>query len=598
MKVEFLLLSPDQTQLTKPSHPRYHTCGKFIALVLILCGLSLTALAQTSRMPEKLDWPFYGNDLANTRYQNADQINLTNVSQLKPAWVFHTGVLDPEASLEVSPIVVNGTMFVTSGHDDVYALNGEEGELKWAYHPTDMPPFSAISICCGRDNRGVAAGGGNVFLARLDDVLVALNAKSGTVAWKATVADYTQGYAMTIAPQYINGTVVVGLAGGEFTTRGQIVAYNGATGQELWRYYTTQPGTWADTSYLTGGASIWTTASADPTLGLVYFGTGNAAPDLNGILRAGQNFYTVSLIALDVTTGNLVWAFQETHHDLWDYDATQPTMLFNVTLNGTTYPALGECAKNGNYYVLDRRNGQPIYPVTEVPVPTTEPAWQNAWPTQPSSAFGHLTPLGIVPGTVDTSKLPAGVVPAPEYTPPSDTVSYLIQPGTDGGCEWPPAAYSPRTGYIYYGARYEPNTFTTSQDATTGFGSESEGVVPGVTDYGIFGATDTATGNVIWTIQVPQPAKSGMLVAGDLAFFGEGNGKFHGVNAATGQMLWTFDGTTIRHGGGAQAAPIAYVLDGREYIVNAFGGNVEDRDSYPPNPVGDAIVAFALPHKH
>jgi glucose dehydrogenase len=198
---------------------------------------------------------------------------------------------------------------------------------------------------------------------------------------------------------------------------------------------------------------------------------------------------------------------------------------------------------------------------------------------------------------VDQSKLPANVQPAPEYTPPTDTVDYLIQPGTDGGCEWPPAAFSPRTGYIYYGARYEPAAYHTTQDNTTGFGSTDVTSMPGVTDFGIFGATDSATGKVVWKIQVAQPAKSGMLVAGDLVFFGEGNGKFHGVNAATGQTLFTFDGTTIPNGGGASAAPIAYVAAGREFIAMPFGGNSEDREGFGPNPVGDAIVAFALPNK-
>jgi glucose dehydrogenase len=176
----------------------------------------------------------------------------------------------------------------------------------------------------------------------------------------------------------------------------------------------------------------------------------------------------------------------------------------------------------------------------------------------------------------------------------------LIVPGDDGGCEGIAQAYSPRTKFVYYGTRYEPTTFHTSPNnpACTGgicLGSTFEEVIPGVTDFGVFGATDTTTGKVAWKIQVPQPAKSGMLVAGDLAFFGEGNGKFHAVNAKTGEMLFTFDGTTVKNGGGAQAAPVAYVVNGKEFIVNGFGGNLPDRLNFPPNPVGDAVIAFSLP---
>jgi outer membrane protein assembly factor BamB len=212
-----------------------------------------------------------------------------------------------------------------------------------------------------------------------------------------------------------------------------------------------------------------------------------------------------------------------------------------------------------------------------------------------------LTPLTIIPGTVDASKLPKDVKIAPQYTPPQQQ-TFLISPGDDGGCEWPPASFSPRTGFVYYGTRYEPSTYHTfpsnkgPNDEGLFLGSAFEEKVPGVTRFGLFGATDTATGKVIWKIKVDQPAKSGLLIAGNLVFFGEGNGKFHAVNASTGDILWTFDETSIASGGGAQAAPAAYVVNGREFIVNAFGGNAADREDFPPNPVGDAVVAFSLPH--
>jgi outer membrane protein assembly factor BamB len=175
-----------------------------------------------------------------------------------------------------------------------------------------------------------------------------------------------------------------------------------------------------------------------------------------------------------------------------------------------------------------------------------------------------------------------------------------MQPGDDGVCEFPPAAFSPRTGFVYYGGRYEPTSFhsfpgNTAPDSKGLFlGSTFEEKIPGVRHFGVFGATDTASGRVVWRVQVPQPAKSGLLVAGDLVFFGEGNGLFHAADARSGIVLFTFNGTSVPNGGGAQAAPVAYVCNGTEFIVNAFGGNVADRPAFGPNPVGDAVVAFAL----
>jgi alcohol dehydrogenase (cytochrome c) len=401
-----------------------------------------------------------------------------------------------------------------------------------------------------------------------------------------------------MAPQLAHGLVIVGLAGGEYEIRGQVIALRADSGHIAWRFQTTLPESYAGDSFKRGGAPVWQNPTADEELGLLYFSTGNPSPDINGIDRAGDNLFSASVVALDLENGKPRWHFQETHHDLWDYDSAQPTMLFSVEKDGHQTPALGHCSKNGNYYILDRRNGQPIFPVTEVNVPVS-PSFQNASPTQPASSVEPLTPLNFVPGTIDMTKLPTGVTLAPQYTPPQEN-EVLIAVGDDGGCEGVAGAFSPRTKYIYYGARYEPATYQTSPTNTgpeadgTFLGSTFAELIPGVTDFGIYGATDSTTGKVMWKIQVPQPAKSGMLVAGDLAFFGEGNGKFNAVNAKTGSVLFTFDGTTVPHGGGAQAAPVAYVVNGKEFIVNGFGGNFPDRQ-FAPNPVGDAIIAFSLP---
>jgi PQQ-dependent dehydrogenase (methanol/ethanol family) len=566
-----------------------------LSAVAVLAGLAAASMPlgqprAAAASAGAMNWRFYGNTLSNDRFQNIDQVNPANVHMLKPAWVFHTGVLDPKASLEVSPIVVNGVMYVTTGHDDVFALNAATGKQLWAYHPeSQMPPLDSVQLCCGENNRGVAFGDGKVFIGRLDDMLVALDAATGKPAWQAKVASFANGFSITMAPQFFGGLVIVGTAGGEFDIRGKVEAFNAATGQRVWQFFTTLPGpTWQGNSWQNGGGPVWQTSAVDPKLGLLYVNTGNASPDLNGVRRAGMNLFTDSIVALAVRTGKIEWHFQEVHHDIWDYDAAQPPVLFNLHRGGTVLPALAECGKNNNIYILSRVTGQPIFPVTETPVPSVKPGWQHPWPTQPISSVQPLSPD-------QTVFPPGGNLPVqPKYTPPRQQ-KIVITPGSDGGCEWPPGAYSPRTHFFYAGARYEPQIFRAAPNQETGIGSTFTASIPNVhQDFGIFGAINTHTGKIAWTDRVPQPAKSGLMVAGNLVFFGQSNGQFDAADAATGKILWTFDGTSIPHGGGANAAPIAYQAGGNEFIANAFGGNEDDR-GIEGSPVGDAIVAFALP---
>lgn len=551
--------------------------------------------AASAALPQFVDWRYYGNDLLNRRYQDVDQINPGNVESLQPAWVFHTGLIDEETSLEVSPIVVHGTMYVTSALSDVFALNAITGEQLWAYHPEDMPDDDELAYCCGLNNRGVAYGANTVFIARLDAVLVALNAKTGEVRWQTQVEPFEKGYTMTLAPQYADGLVIVGVSGGEYDVRGEVDAFNAATGRKVWTFYTTGPnGTWAGDSWKRGGAPVWTTPAVDPKLGLVYVTTGNAAPDLFGGDREGKNLYANSIVALDLHTGEVRWYFQEVHHDIWDYDGPQPPVLFTLHKDGNTYPALGHCNKSTYYFILNRVTGEPLYEVEEEEVPT-EPAWQHPWPTQPETEIEQL-----VPDEVEDP--PAGVTAAALWTPPQNQ-ELLMQPGPEAGCEWGPAAYSPRTRYVYYVGRYAPSIFQSHRDnrgvpgdIELDLGSRLDEPIPGVSYHAVVGATDTTTGKVVWKHKLPLIDDTGFLVAGDLVFYGESSGKFRAVDAKTGEILWTFDGLGIHNGGGANAAPVAYVSDGREFIAMGFGGNADDRlHRDARSPEGDAIVAFALP---
>ena len=574
--------------------------------------------------PQNVDWPNYGNDLHNTRFQNVDQIDRKNVKHLQPAWVFHTGVLDPLAELQVAPIMVNGKLFVTDGHDHVFALDPATGKLIWAYRPIendDMPKIEDMIVCCGRNNKGVAVADGKVIYGRLDNVVVALDANSGRPVWKTRLANTRTGFAINNAPQVANGIAVISLSGGEFEVRGQVYGLAVADGHVVWNFQTTDPASYGaatgSTQFQRGGAAVWNPVAIDQELGLVYMPTGNAAPDILGEDRPGDNLFATSILALNLTTGTHAWHFQEVHHDIWDYDSAQPAVLFPVTKDGRTVQALGHCSKNGQYYILDRTSGAPIFPVVEVHVPQ-DPAFQHAALTQPFSvAVEPLTPLTFVRPN-DT-----GFPPRIQYTPPGEE-EFVMVPGDDGGCEWGPAAFSPRTNFVYYGTRYEPTTFKTRSGnretipTATGdlhLGSRFTNKVPGSHPFGIFGATDVRTGKIVWTFprMGPNfkllhgendilPAKSGLAVAGDLVFFGEGNGKFHAADAANGDILFTFDPrkSKIPNVGGAAASPTVYVANGREFVVYAFGGNVPDRNNFTivdpdSGKVGDAIIAFALP---
>jgi quinohemoprotein ethanol dehydrogenase len=555
------------------------------AIALLCCAFSIEPL-----FAQELDWPNYGNDVGNMRYANIDQITPANVSQLKPAWTFHTGFLsDANMSMEMTPIVINNVAYITTGDDDVFALNAATGKQIWHYSPaTDTPPMplpSTLPICCHNDNRGVAVGGGLVFNARLDAKLVALNQTTGKVVWETVVDLSSKGAAMTLAPLYIkasNGTqaeVIVGVTGGEFAVRGHLDAYNPATGKLLWRFWTTNPATYAGTSWQTGGASIWGTPTFDPVLNMVYFSTGNAAPNGYVASRAGTNLYSASILALDATSGELQWFFQEAHHDMWDFDGPQPTLLF--TWNGI--PAIEHTNKTGYTWLLDRASGESLFPYNEVAIPPTpaDALFQHPWPTQPVTTIGTLAEHAVEPGS-----LPPGAIAAPMWTTISPTVQ-VFQPNGSTAMEWPPAAYSPRTHMFYSHARYSPSY---SGRSPTGDRLPAGPTLLGV-HHGVYGAISTLTGQVAWTIPITTTTPgSGMTVAGDLVFFGDSTGLFYAASAATGQILWVFDSWTEPNATGGNASAAIYEINGVEYVVYGFGG--EPGSSFE---LGDAVIAFALP---
>jgi quinohemoprotein ethanol dehydrogenase len=558
------------------------------AIALLCCAFSIEPL-----FGQELDWPYYGADLYNSRFANIDQINPSNVSELKTAWIFHTGIFDPNMSMEMTPLVVSGVMYVPTGDDDVFALNPTTGKQIWAYHPTDMAKPSTLPICCNHDNRGVAYGEGLIFVARLDANLVALNAKTGAVVWKTAVDLSSNGAAMTLAPQFIGASegtvpeVLVGVSGGDYGVRGHLDAYSPASGKLLWRFWTTEPHSWAGNSYLHGGASIWGPPTFDPTLNMVYFSTGNAFPWGWTAQRPGTNLYSASIVAVDATTGELQWFFQEVHHDMWDYDGPQPTVLFS--LNGIA--AIEHTNKAGYTFILDRASGEPLFPYQEVAIPPTpaNAAFNNPWPTQPVSSIESLVEH-------QATNPPPGMIAAPMWTTVGPT-TVVIQPYINGGMEWSPAAYSPRTHMIYSHSRYSPfeasvtNNVANAGCPTSATCDFSFAVPPGVAN-GVYGAVNTLTGKVAWTIPILSiTPDSGMTVAGDLVFFGDGTGLFYAASAATGEILWVFDAATVPNAGGATASAAVYEINGVEYVVYGFGGD----PGFGSFTTGDAVIAFALP---
>ena len=561
------------------------------AIVLSMLGFGASLTADASGAQQRVDWPFYGNDHAGRRYQNLDQINPSNVARLKPAWILHMHVANESTSLETQPIVVAGTLFVSSPHGHVFALDAATGRITWAYSPTDMPPLFALALCCGQTNRGVAVGDGKVYVARLDGVLVALDAKTGTVVWKSRIADFHQRYTETMAPQFVNGMLLVGSAGGEYRARGFIAAYDSSTGKQRWRFFTTQPGTWGGSGWKHGGGTVWTTPEVDPNLHLVYAHTGNPAPDVNGGKRPGKNLYTSSIVALDENTGAMKWYFQEVHHDVWDYDAAQPGQLYTVVKHGKSIPAIGHAGKNGFYFILDRRTGKPIFPVREVNVSTT-PAWQHPYPTQPESGT-RLVPNYVV---VNAS----GFRSAPMWTPPREQ-PLLEQPGAENsGPEWSPGAYSPRTRFAYIpSGGYSPWLYYAMPAETNFYGSTGTApAIPKISTYGLFNAVDTQTGKIVWRTKTPSIVVSGVAIAGDLVFAGRSDGTYVAQDARSGKTLWAWH-SGLRGIGGANGAGAVYMVDGREYVVMPFGGNSHIRgdNGAAISPVGDALIAFALPRK-
>ena len=324
------------------------------AITLLCCAFSIEPL-----FAQEVDWPYAHGNLSGQRYANIDQITLANVNQLTKAWVFNTGTNPGAQDIEDNPIEVNGVVYTPDGLSNVFAINAATGKKIWEYTPS--PTLKLATTGYNTGNRGVAYGQGLIFQARHDGVLLALNAKTGALVWETKTGGASMNTFLSTAPQYVlasngaGGTVPELIVGNSSDSSGlcSVNAYNPATGKLLWSFSTIDPRTWAGISAQFGSGAVFDTPTFDPTLNMVYFDTGNPNQSYDGAQRAGANLYTESIVALDATSGELQWFFQMVHHDIWDYDGGQPTVL--LTVNGV--PAV-EGATNRDDFVLDRASGE------------------------------------------------------------------------------------------------------------------------------------------------------------------------------------------------------------------------------------------------
>jgi len=515
------------------------------------------------------NWIHSNGSYAQTRYYPGSQVNASNVGKLKPAFVFQTGVLE---SMETSPIVVNGVMFLTTSFNHVYAIDATTGEEYWHYKHK-MGPIT--TFCCGPNNRGVAIDGDRLFMGTLDAKLVALDAKTGKLLWQTQIADPDKGYSETMAPTVVEGKVLIGTNGGEYGIRGFVKAFDEKDGHLLWTFYSIpdkgQEGVWAekdatgrdlhrdiagekaalakDSSFFqTLGGGVWMTPSVDRKTHMAYFVVGNPSPDLYGAIRPGDNLYTDSMVAVDLETGAYKWHSQYVPHDVWDLDAVSATILTQAKdASGKVTDVVIHGGKTGHVYVNDRASGKLIR-FSEAMIPQ-----ENMW-----------------------------VLPTPQGA--------RMLPGANGGVEWSPMAVNPKLHMAYAANLHQPMTYHVEEAPYPGGSKLWLGgafkTIPTEEQWGQLVAVNLDNGKVMWKHKTPQPLIGGVLAtAGDIVFNGEANGWYKAYDARTGKELWKFN-----CGAGVNSPGVAYMVNGKQYIAVAAGGN-----NQIDSKRGNSVFVFALP---
>lgn len=602
----------------KAQRARKATRGVLAALVFFCsCLPTWGEVIDTARLlaagQDAKNWLLPGHDYTNQRYAALTQINTQNVKSLTLRWKFSTGIRE---AFQTTPLVADGVMYITTPRNHLIALDARTGTPLWHYEY----PLDTKALCCGTANRGAGMGYGKIYMATADAHLIAVDQKTGKLVWNVALASQERGTTETtdalsaadplrqatvtgasgiganMAPLVYKGKVIVGVTGagyglhldnskgkqpigavigmaGAYGRRGFLAAFDTETGKELWRWYTIPDNGWegewrANTpdgaplhrdltaekaafakyadAWKTGGGSTWTTPALDPELGLLFLGVGNPSPQMDGLTRPGDNLYSVSLVALDVETGKLRWHYQQVPHDLWGYDVASPPVLFETENNGKKVQAVGQASKTGWFYAHERKTGALLY---------------KSDPFVPQeNLFTPPTPEGV-----------------------------RIAPGAAGGASWSPVAYTPDGGMVYVAAVHMPTRYTVHTEPADNGHPPVHYTATTPTDdprWGTLNAIDTKTGKIAWQKKVEQPLIGGVVVTkGDLVFVGEGSGRVDAFHATTGELLWQFQTAA-----GVNAPPVAYEVDGTEYIVVAAGGN--PLFGYT---LGDELLVFALP---
>ena len=429
--------------------------------VVMMSAIVLSQRESDGRQPPGRNWPLPGGHWGQTRYSTLDRITPQNVKTLGGAWHVR---LNGE-HVQASPVVRDGVMFVPTGAQNLYALDARTGRTLWQYQ-------SGGSGSGGR-HWGVALGDGLVFLPQRDTRMLALDQKSGAIVWSHTLGDANDPAPVrpTLAspPTYAQGLVISGLQSGDQGVRGRVIALDGKTGREVWRFYTVPgPGeighdTWPqdNDSWRRGGAAVWHAPAVDVDLGLVYFNTGNAWPSFVGEIRAGDNLFAASVVAVELKTGKYRWHYQITHHDIWDWDAPNPVVLFDTVVNGRPRQAVAEIRTDGYLFMLDRITGRPLYPVEERAV--KQDPRQKTSPTQPYPVGGDQ----IGPDCAPPELVPRGFVLGCSFDPVWHDQENLVV--RSFGVRHAPLSYSPQNG-VFLRRRVGAAAMDFSQPVSSGRG--------------------------------------------------------------------------------------------------------------------------------
>lgn len=535
-----------------------------VSTFLISAAIALHSDESERRSPSK-EWPLVHGDATNQRYSMLNQINASSVKQLGGAWM--SKKFEDGGSTRSAPVVKDGVMYVSAGMR-VYALNAKTGETLWTWRSNAPPSW-----------QGVAVGDGEIFVGLQNGHVVALGQAKGQLIWEKSIgADPPQaGESVTGAPAYSQGIVFAGLANGDWALRGKIVALEAKTGNELWHFFTVPaPGevghdSWdsANDVWKVGGGGVWQTGAVDSELGTVYFGTGNPVPPFGGEKRAGNNLFTVTVLALDMKTGKLRWHYQLVHHDLWEGDIATPLVLYQTQVGGRSQKALAAMRGDGFLFLLNRETGLPIFPVEERPAPQ-DPRMKTS-PTQPY-------PVGVDDVLPDcdkwrTAKIPTGFQVGCFFTPSYYDKLNLLRPIL--GMRVVPMSFSPQTGYFYATGIAFLAWKRRTDDPYLLLDPDSN--APGLKSYGVVAAIDSHTGKIVWHKQMSSRGGGTLATAGGLMFESEADGNFKAYDAKSGEVLWQFEigmATGTGSNGGGRGPATTYEIDGEQYVAVPAGSSV------------------------